>query len=90
MTVDPDVPVSLQRDRLAMNRWAAWLVPLRSFLRYWNGRWHLRSGYCPICNSSPPLLSCRVCIGSRKYGPDLDEDMRRVWRERLDRERHLL
>lgn len=37
-------------------------------LRYWLGRYLLRGGYCPACNSSPPRPTCPVCRGSYDYG----------------------
>lgn len=39
------------------------------WLTYRRGKRRLRHGYCPQCYSSPPLLDCWVCKGSREYGP---------------------
>ena len=55
--------------------WPLWWVRWRGF------RW-LRSGFCPACYSSPPLLDCPVCEGWAEYGPGLAGWRREVWRDR--------
>lgn len=59
--------------------------------RYWLGRWRLRSGYCPACNSSPPQPRCLVCEGSATYGksgsqwrPAASAADEQLWRARWD------
>jgi hypothetical protein len=49
-------------------------------LRYWRGLMRLRRGYCPACNSSPPDVTCPVCLGTHAYGHDLPEYVRGIWR----------
>jgi hypothetical protein len=37
-------------------------------------------GYCPLCDSSPPLTYCTVCYGSYEYGPvKSTERLRETW-----------
>lgn len=55
------------------------------WLRYWFGRYGLRHGWCPACNSSPPRSECRVCEGTHEYGPQLSDLRRALWRDRFDR-----
>lgn len=64
-----------------------------TWLRYWAGRWRLRHGFCPACNSSPPRPSCPVCEGSYEYGRHasglggpLPPETRWLWRNRWDRQ----
>lgn len=60
------------------------------FFRYWLGRYHLRMGYCPACNSSPPRLDCLVCHGARQYGPSITPLDQLRWRNRWDAQRNRL
>lgn len=41
---------------------------IRRWIRWRIGLHRLRFGFCPVCNSSPPDISCPVCKGSRDYG----------------------
>lgn len=52
--------------------------------RYWLGRYWLRHGYCPACNSSPPEPMCTVCSGDQRYGNEADSAKRELWRWRWD------
>jgi len=54
-----------------------------SFWRYWLGRWRLRWGFCPWCDSSPPDQDCIVCEGTYDYGPPSD-DVWAQWRRRWE------
>jgi hypothetical protein len=53
-------------------------------LAYWRGRYRLRFGFCPNCNSSPPKTSCFVCRGSHDYYPMLTAHDRMLWRARWE------
>lgn len=50
------------------------------------GRRWLRSGFCPMCYSSPPRADCPVCRGSQHYGNNgfqpINEPLRRLWAKR--------
>lgn len=61
-----------------------------NIFRYWYGRYLLRMGYCPSCNSSPPRATCPVCWGERDYGPRLSDLDRIRWRSRWDALRDVL
>lgn len=52
-------------------------------LIWWRGILRLRHGYCPLCNSSPPDVSCQVCLGSRVYGYEATSGRRLIWRKRF-------
>jgi len=39
----------------------------------------LSMGYCPLCNSSPPIDTCPVCMGSWLYGPGLVGARKALW-----------
>lgn len=54
-------------------------------MTYLLGLWRLRFGWCPACNSSPPLWHCQVCEGSYAYGPALSDAKRAQWRVRWKR-----
>lgn len=43
------------------------------WLTYRQGKKRLRHGWCPQCNSSPPLAQCWVCKGDREYGPQFKD-----------------
>lgn len=51
---------------------------------YWQGRYRLRHGFCPWCNSSPPEEGCEICYGSYSYGPKAGQVRRRYWRIKWD------
>lgn len=46
------------------------------------GRLALRRGWCPLCNSSPPRQNCRVCLGTRDYGPHQSTAEAQAWARR--------
>lgn len=52
---------------------------------YWRfrGWWRLKFGFCPYCDSSPPLKKCPVCDGSYSYGHDLTKQGKNIWKKRF-------
>lgn len=54
----------------------SWWVKLR-------GNWRLHFGFCPLCNSSPPLKACYVCRGEENVGPLLSPSEEDIWRGRF-------
>lgn len=65
---------------------------MKRHLRAWATAHRLRMlltyGWCPSCNSSPPLPECPVCRGSRQYGPRLHGLDRATWAARYIAARH--
>jgi hypothetical protein len=43
---------------------------------------NLRGGYCPLCDSSPPMPPCPICHGSRDYGPHISQTQRKLVQSR--------
>lgn len=52
-------------------------------LRIKLGLFRLKFGFCPLCDSSPPLAKCYVCRGSLVYGHLLDDETKAEWRQRF-------
>lgn len=52
-----------------MGIWTAYLLYSFGGLVNLMAMARLFRGYCPRCNSSPPVRECPVCQGSYDYGP---------------------